>query len=186
MTAIQTKPDAIGPGADQTARVYPTGVARYSLAGLGLGCVGMGALGVVVPGLPTTIFLIIASWCFARSFPSLTERLIHNRFFGPFLKYIQPGTVMPRKAKIIAAAMMWTAIAISCWMFSLAETPLWIPVLVISAGLVGTWCIARQGRRTKLRLAEIERTCNHPVGRTVPAHKNPACTTTTAGYSKTH
>lgn len=165
--------------------MYPVGVARYGLAGLGVGCVGLGALGVVLPGLPTTIFLIIASWCFARSFPSLTERLIRNRFFAPFLKYVRPGAVMPRKAKVIAAAMMWTAITISCWMFYLAETPLWIPVLVVAAGLVGTWCIARQGVRARRMGARSGRSFSHPVGRTVPTHNNPACTNTTAAFSKT-
>lgn len=180
MTAIRTQPETIEPPG-----VYPVGLARYGLAGLGIGCVGVGAAGVVLPGLPTTIFLIIATWCFARSFPSLTERLIHNRFFGPFLRYVRPGAVMPLRAKIIAGAMMWAAIALSCWFIARSDAPPWVPVTVVAAGVVGTWCIARQGVRSTRGAGSTARSLSHPVGRTVRAHKNPACTNTTAAFSKT-
>ncbi|MBX3386738.1 MAG: YbaN family protein [Phycisphaeraceae bacterium] len=119
---------------------------RYSIAAAGVCCVGLAAVGVVLPGMPTTIFLIMATWCFARSCPWLTERLLHNRFFGPFLKYVQPGAAMPPKAKAVALTMMWTAIAISCWLLIARGVPAWVPVVIAAAGFAGTWCIARQGR----------------------------------------
>lgn len=160
--------------------------ARYLLAALGVGCVGMAGVGVVVPGLPTTVFLIISAWCFARSCPWLTDKLIHNRVFGPFVKHLAPGAVMPLRAKVIAMAMMWTAIAGSCWLIVSRDAPAFVPVTVVLAGLVGTWCIARQGRGARRRLEEIERSRRHPVGRALPTHKNPACTNTTVARSKTH
>jgi uncharacterized membrane protein YbaN (DUF454 family) len=122
---------------------------RLWLAGVGVVCVGMGALGVFIPGLPTTIFLIIASWCFARSCPWLERRLIRNRFFAPFLRFLEPGTVMPTRARIIASVMMWTAIAVSIAFLFLREASVWMPLLVALAGLVGTvaiWTIARPRR----------------------------------------
>lgn len=122
---------------------------RLWLAGVGVVCVGLGALGVFVPGLPTTIFLIIASWCFARSCPWLERRLIRNRFFAPFLRFLEPGAVMPTRARIIASAMMWTAIVASILVLASSEAPVWVPVLVALAGLIGTvaiWTIARPRR----------------------------------------
>lgn len=118
---------------------------RYSIAAAGVCCVGLAAVGVFLPGMPTTIFLIMAIWCFARSCPWLTERLIHNRFFGPFLKYVQPGAVMPPRAKAMALAMMWAAITLSCWLLIARGIPDWVPVVIIASGIAGTWCIVRQG-----------------------------------------
>jgi uncharacterized membrane protein YbaN (DUF454 family) len=180
LTTIQTSPAAM-----DLPRISRNRMARYGLAGAGVGCVGMGALGAVVPGLPTTVFLIIAAWCFARSCPWLTDKLIRNRFFGPFVKYLEPGAVMPRRAKVIAMAMMWTAIAGSCWLIITREAPAFVPVSVVLSGVVGTWFIARQGRRHRMKCADPERVVRHPLGRHERGHKNPACTITTGASSKT-
>lgn len=128
-------------------RPVPVRAVRWALAGLGMGCVGMGALGAVVPGMPTTVFLIMATWCFARSCPWLSDRLVHNRFFSPFTKYLVPGAVMPRRAKVISCMVMWLAIAGSCVLVVVREAPWFVPVAIVASGVVGTWCIARQGRR---------------------------------------
>lgn len=119
---------------------------RIWLAGMGVCCVGMGALGVFVPGLPTTIFLIIASWCFTRSCPWLEQRLIRNRFFAPFLRYLEPGTVMPTRARIIATCALWAGLGCSLVILIAGELPVSIPVIVVASGVVGTvaiWCMAR-------------------------------------------
>ncbi len=170
-------------------RISRSRVARCGLAGAGIGCVGLGAVGAVVPGLPTTVFLIIAAWCFARSCPWLTDKLIHNRFFAPFARYLVPGAVMPRRARIISIGVMWAAIAASCWLIIAREAPAFVPVTVVLSGVVGTWFIARQGRRHDVKSSDTERIVRHPLGRTVGrqerGHKNPACTITTGASSKT-
>lgn len=119
---------------------------RWALASVGVVSVGVGALGVFVPGLPTTVFLIIASWCFARSCPWLEERLIRVPLFRPFLRFLEPGTVMPMRARVIALAMMWAAISISTTMLALRGAPIWVDALVPAAGLAGTWFIWRVAR----------------------------------------
>ena len=124
----------------QTLPVTPW---RWGLAVLGVLAVSMGALGVVVPGLPTTIFLIIASWCFTKSCPWLEQKLIRNKFFRPFLVFMEPGARMPMRAKVIANAMMWLAIAASCGVF-IASGQWLIAVPVIAAGAVGSWFIAKR------------------------------------------
>lgn len=171
-------------------RSMPERARRALFAAAGIACVGLGGLGVIVPGLPTTVFLIIASWCFARSCPWLTEKLIHNRVFGPFVKYLEPGAVMPLKAKLISLAMMWTAIGGSCWWVSNRGAPWFVPVMILVSGVVGTWFIARQGRKAKsASSATIDetgaRSLRHGTGRRPRVHTNGACTKPTAPPSTT-
>lgn len=119
---------------------------RILLASVGVLCVGMAAVGVVVPGVPTTIFLIIATACFTRSCPWLQARLIENRFFGPFLKYLDPNVVMPVKAKVITICIMWVAISSSLVILGGRELPFaWVAALLLASGVAGTVMIARYG-----------------------------------------
>lgn len=110
---------------------------------LGLLCIALGAAGVFLPGLPTTIFLILASFFFTRSCPWLEDRLIRNRLFAPYLKYLRGDVPMPRKAKAVAIGMMWTMIALSCTLLVLREAAWWIPACVAASGVVGTVVIGR-------------------------------------------
>ena len=87
---------------------------RVFLAALGLLCVTLAGLGVIVPGLPTTVFLIAASFLFTRSSPLLERALRRNRWFGPYLRRLREDRGMPRRAKAAAIAMMWSAIGLSC------------------------------------------------------------------------
>jgi uncharacterized membrane protein YbaN (DUF454 family) len=116
-------------------------------AGAGVVLVGVGAVGVVVPGLPTTIWLIGASYLFARSHPALEERLIRNRFFGPYLRYLDRPATMPRRAKITTCALMWTSVAVSLTVLGMTgRLPTWLAATIVGAAAVGTWFICRFGR----------------------------------------
>jgi uncharacterized membrane protein YbaN (DUF454 family) len=122
---------------------------RWLLAALGVGCVGCGAVGVVVPGLPTTVFLIAGSWCFARSCPWLEERLIRVPLFRPFLGYLEPGARMPRRAVVLTLVVMWLAIAVSSTVVGLGEPqrPL-LAGLIVVLGLVGSVFVLRLRERS--------------------------------------
>jgi uncharacterized membrane protein YbaN (DUF454 family) len=120
---------------------------RWSLAAVGVVCVGLGALGVFVPGLPTTVFLIAASWLFARSCPWLEERLIRVPLFRPFLGSLQPGARMPRRAAITSLVAMWIAITVSAVLLVGTDVGgLPLAAVVIAAGVVGTFFIVRLSR----------------------------------------
>jgi uncharacterized protein len=112
------------------------------LASVGVVSVGFGAVGAVVPGLPTTIFLIIASACFARSCPWLEDRLLRNRLFAPYMAWLDGGRPMPRRAKAMAMGMMWAAIAVSLAILAAGgRLPLWLALAIAGAGVVGTVAI---------------------------------------------
>lgn len=144
---------------------------RYGYAGAGIGCVGLAGVGVAVPGMPTTVFLILASWCFARSCPWLTDKLIHNRVFGPFVKYLEPGAVMPLRAKVISLAMMWAAIGGSVVLVLWRGAPWFVPVIISAFGVLGTWFIVRQGRTTAS--TDNERATRHLAGRRAATRAKP-------------
>lgn len=131
---------------------------RWLLAALGVACVGLGALGVVVPGLPTTIFLIIASWCFARSCPWLEERLIRVPLFRPFLGYLEPGARMPRRALVTTLLLMWLAVATSAALVGFGDPsrPLLAGTIVV-AGLVGTLFVLRLREPSAAEPAKLSR-----------------------------
>ena len=74
----------------------------------GMGCVmvALGAIGAVTPLLPTTIFLIIAAWCFARSSPRLEALLLNHPQFGKTLRDWRAAGAISRPAKIMACGGM--------------------------------------------------------------------------------
>lgn len=73
-----------------------------------LGClmVVIGAIGAVTPLLPTTVFLIAAAWCFARSSPRLEAWLLNHPLFGKILRDWRDAGVIPPRAKLMACAGM--------------------------------------------------------------------------------
>lgn len=76
--------------------------------------VAVGSIGIVVPGLPTTVFFIIAAACFSRSSPRFESWVLDLPRIGPMVRDHRDGLGMPRRAKVWALAMMWTAIVLSC------------------------------------------------------------------------
>lgn len=97
--------------------------------------VGLGAIGIIVPGLPTTVFFIIAAGCFGRSSPRFERWVLNLPRIGPMVQSHRAGLGMPRRAKVVALSMMWTAILISA--FLLRERAA-IAIVVIALGLVGS------------------------------------------------
>lgn len=124
-------------------------VQRWLLAVIGIALVGVGAVGVFLPGLPTTVFLIGASWCFARSCPWLEERLIRVPLFRPFLGYLDQGAAMPQRVVVTTLVVMWLAIAISTVVMTLGgQSRPMLAALIIALGGVGTVFIVRRAAAT--------------------------------------
>ncbi len=101
-----------------------------------LGClfVGLGAIGAVIPGMPTTVFLVLAAACFIRSSQKLYDWLIANKTFGPYLKDYREGKGIPFRAKIVALAMIVIFVSFAVF-FAIEVKP--IKILVGLIGLIG-------------------------------------------------
>ena len=106
---------------------------------LGLICVGLGGIGIVVPGLPTTIFFIAAAACFTRSSPRLEAWVLGLPKIGPAVRDYRAGLGMPRRAKVFAISMIVVFVGISAW---LLRAWLWSSIVVV-AGIVGIAYILR-------------------------------------------
>lgn len=95
----RTGPD----GAVGVARSLPV---RWMWFGLGWASVGLGSLGVVVPGLPTTVFFIVAASCFAKSSPRFERWVLGLPRVGRMVQDHRAGLGMPRRAKAWAIGMI--------------------------------------------------------------------------------
>lgn len=107
----------------------------------GLLCVALGAVGVIVPGLPTTVFFILAAACFARSSPRLERWVLGLPRIGPMVADYRAGLGMPRRAKSFAIAMM---VAFSTVAVVFVLDPWWARTLVAAAAVAGAWFVGLQ------------------------------------------
>jgi uncharacterized membrane protein YbaN (DUF454 family) len=88
---------------------------RWPYLILAYGCIGLGAVGVVVPGLPTTPFLLVAAWAANRGSERLHRRLYEHRQFGPLLRNWQEQRAVPRRAKWVAVLLLVLSWVILAW-----------------------------------------------------------------------
>lgn len=72
-------------------------------------------LGIFLPLLPTTPFLLLASACYVRGSERLHRWLLNNRLFGEYLRNIEQKRGMPLRGKIVTLALLWISIAYSAW-----------------------------------------------------------------------
>ena len=115
----------------------------------GLFLTGLGLLGVVLPGLPTTIFMILAAACFFRSSTKMYNWVIDHPLFGESVLRFRSGEGMPVKAKYTSIIMMWFFILTSIFFF-LHSHALWIKMIITLSGFVGTIFILRQPTFSKV------------------------------------
>jgi hypothetical protein len=125
-------------------------VRRVALFALGWVAVALGAIGIVVPGLPTTGFFVLAAACFARSSPRFERWVLGLPGVGSMVRDHRAGLGMPRRAKVVAIAMMMTACTLSAWVVG---APV-VAAVILGAGLVGTWYV---GWRVPTRERELAR-----------------------------
>jgi uncharacterized membrane protein YbaN (DUF454 family) len=76
---------------------------RWLLSSVGGICVGLGVLGIFVPLLPTTPFLLVAAACFVRSSDRLYQRLITHRTLGPYIRNYREHRAITRRARIVTS-----------------------------------------------------------------------------------
>ena len=110
------------------------------LVAAGLVALGLGLIGIVLPGLPTTPFVLLAAACFARASPRLHGWLTTHRYLGPMVRDWEANRSLPLHVKWIAITMMGTMVLLSAWQFN--GRP-WLQGTVLALGLVGAWVVWR-------------------------------------------
>ena len=102
---------------------------------IALGCLAviLGSIGVVVPGLPTTPFVLLASWCFYKSSPRLRNWLLQS-FLGKYIREYQAKGGLTTRKRVYIIVLMAAMVAIST-IFFISSLP--VRIIVWSAGLIG-------------------------------------------------
>ena len=113
---------------------------------LGTLSVGMGILGIVLPVLPTTPFLLLAAALYARSSERFYYWLHHNRFFGKYLRNYQKGKGIPLRVKIMTICFLWTSILVSVIFFI---DFVWLQVLLLIIAIAVSIHISMIGRKRR-------------------------------------
>ena len=106
--------------------------------GCGVACIGLAVLGAMLPGLPTTVFVILAAACFGRSSPRLESWLVHHPRFGPPLRRWRETGAIPVRAKAIALTSM-AASGVVTWLTAPTVVSVGVTVVLVGSALyVGT------------------------------------------------
>lgn len=113
---------------------------KILLIAAGLLCVGLGVLGIFLPLLPTTVFLLMAAACFARSSDRLYCWLLSHKWFGPYIKNWREHKALARKTKITILVILWTTLLISS---CIGTDVLWIRLILLAVGIGVTTFILR-------------------------------------------
>jgi uncharacterized membrane protein YbaN (DUF454 family) len=103
----------------------------------GLVCVALGTIGVIVPGLPSTVFFIGAAACFSRSSPRLERWVLGLPGVGPAVRNYRAGLGMPRVAKRVAIACIVVFTSFSVFVVD----PLAARIGIALFGAVGVWYV---------------------------------------------
>ncbi len=90
---------------------------KLALNIIGVLAVLLGIIGIFLPLLPTTPFLLLAAACFARSNEHMHQWLLSHGVFGEYLRNYEAGRGIPARAKALALVMMWSSLAYAMWRY---------------------------------------------------------------------
>ena len=127
------------PAADG-ALVVANPLVRWLLLLLGFLSVGMGVIGIFVPGWPTTVWILIAAFFFARSSKRFYAWLLQHRLFGRMVRDYRAGLGIPLRIKVFAISMI-VLFAGSSTLLMLSRP--WIAVAIGALGIVGVAYLLR-------------------------------------------
>ncbi len=123
-------------GLNEEVTEHQNPVVRWTLLIGGFALVGIGVLGMFLPLLPTTVFFLLAGWCFARSSQKFHHWLHNNKLFGRYLRNYRKGGGMTVGSKIFSIVFLLFGISIS--VFFLTDN-LYIRILLAAIAVGVTW-----------------------------------------------
>lgn len=107
---------------------------KYLFIILGLISLGLGLLGIVTPGLPTTPFILLTGVLFAKSSPRLHQKLLDHKITGPYIRRVNNGFSI--KGLLISIGIMWTMIILTTLIvFKNNQT---MQIVMLGLGFIGT------------------------------------------------
>ncbi len=113
---------------------------RWLLWLAGTVSLALGLIGVVLPGLPTTPFVLLAAACYAKASPRLHAWLLNHRFLGPMVRDWEQHRSLTRRTKTVAIGSMVVMVSLSAWGFR--HQP-WVLAALLAAAAIGLIVVAR-------------------------------------------
>jgi len=133
---------------DQPTKLQRAG--RLAIASL---CFGAAVVGAILPGIPTTPFLLLTSYFLARSSPKLNERLLRSRVFGPILQDWQQSRGVRLDVKIQAMVTVVLMVGATLWLTRPSQMAIIGLLILVGTGLTVIW---------KLPTAQTSQNDNQP------------------------
>lgn len=99
---------------------------------LGTVFVGLGVLGIFLPLMPTTVFLLLAAYCYSRSSERFHTWLLNNRWLGRYIKNYKSGQGISVRQKTTTLLFLWASIGFSIWM---VDAKLWVSLLLAAIAI---------------------------------------------------
>lgn len=109
-------------------------VKRKLLIGAGTLSTGLGIIGIFVPILPTTPFLLLAAACYMRSSERFYQWFIGNRIFGAYVKNYIEGRGMPARIKVLTILLLWLTIGLTVT-FGVQNTIVRVVLICVAIGV---------------------------------------------------
>jgi uncharacterized membrane protein YbaN (DUF454 family) len=116
---------------------------RRLLIGAGTLSTGLGIVGVFIPILPTTPFLLLAAACYMRSSERFYQWLINNRIFGAYVRNYIEGRGMPIRIKIFTILLLWLGIGLSIT-FGVQNIVIRIVLICVAIGVTAHIALIRK------------------------------------------
>ena len=98
---------------DPAVKLKKNRIVRALLIVAGTISLAFAIIGIAMPILPTTPFLLLTVACYCRSSERLYTWLINNKWFGEYIRNYQEGRGIPLKTKVFALAVLWTTISVA-------------------------------------------------------------------------
>ncbi len=109
---------------------------KILLISIGTLSVILGLIGIFLPIMPTTPFLLFAAWCYAKSSEKFYNRLMENKVLGGYIKNYRDKKSMPLRVKIVTILFLWISILYSA---IFAISIIWLKILIIIIAILVTF-----------------------------------------------
>ena len=123
-----------------SAPVHRSRLVRVLLWTAGTVSLILGLIGVVLPGLPTTPFVLLAAACYAKASPRLHAWLLNHRLTGPMLRDWESDRSLTRRSKGIAVGSMLLMVSFSIWHFRGSVV---VQLVLLATAAIGAWVVLR-------------------------------------------
>ena len=123
---------------------------KYILLTIGFIFYCLGIIGYILPGMPGTIFIILAALCFLTSYPKYYNKIINNNYYGDAVRDFIEFHVIPKRIKIIILSFIWGSSLLSIFYFLYYELLIYRLIVLILAFIGSIFIIKAKNEKQKI------------------------------------